>query len=108
MPVTLNRLATAFFVFLRATGFGIRGGKVSDRPAEGKTFLLHPIEDVEIGTDQHRDDGGHRKEAYSCACAGENDQVANECVFRAARMHAPFITRDALGAEANLPRPITA
>ena len=106
--MTLNRLATAFFVFLRATGFGIRGSTVSGHPAEGKIFLLHPIKDVEIGTDQHRDDGGHCKEAYDCACAGENDQVANECVFRAARLHAPFITRDALGAKANLPRPVTA
>ena len=29
VPVTLNRLATAFFVFLRATDFGIRRDNVS-------------------------------------------------------------------------------
>jgi len=106
--VTLNRLATAFFVFLRATGFGIRGGTVSGHPRESKTLLLHPVEDVEIGTDQHGDDGGRSKETHRRAGGGEDDQVADEFVYRIARLHAFFFTRDAAGAEANLPRPITA
>ena len=103
VPVTLNRLATAFFVFLRATGFGIRGGNLSTERKAGKPFLLHPVQDVEIGTDHHRDDQRHGKQTNRGPRGGQKNQPPDEFIFRVARLHGGFFTALAETAEAKTP-----
>jgi hypothetical protein len=100
VPVTLNRLATAFFVFLRATDFGIRVVNLWPEQKAGKPFLLHPIQDVEIGTDQHRDDHREGKQTHRRPCGGQKDQPLDEVVFRIARLHGCWFTPLAETAEA--------
>ena len=87
MPVTLNRLATAFFVFLRATDFGIRGKKVTADRTASKPFLLHPIQDVEIRADHHSDDNRQDKQTNHRPRGGQNDQPTDQFIFRFARLH---------------------
>ena len=87
MPVTLNRLATAFFVFLRATDFGIRGKKVTADRTASKPFLLHPIQDVEIRADHHRDDNRQDKQTNHRPRGGQKDQPTDQFIFRFARLH---------------------
>ena len=103
MPVTLNRLATAFFVFLRATDFGIRRGKVSGDRNASKPFLLHPVQDVEIGTHHHRDHGRHGEQADRRPRGRQKNQPADEFVFRVARLHDGLSTPLADTAEAKTP-----
>ena len=103
MPVTLKRLATAFFVFLRATDFGIRGGNLSCEGRAGKPFLLHPVQDVEIGTNHHRDGHCHGKQTNRCPCGGQKNQPTDEFVYRIACLHGDFFTTLAETAEAKIP-----
>lgn len=103
VPVTLNRLATAFFVFLRATGFGIRGGNLTSERKAGKPFLLHPIQDVKIGTNHYRDDHRKSEQTSRRSRGGQNDQPLDEVVFRIARLHGELVTPFAETAEAKTP-----
>ncbi len=89
--VILNRLATAFFVFLRATRFGIRREKVSGAPQLGKPNLLHPVQNVEIEADHHRDDGAGGEQTEHRAGRNKNDKAADQRVFGIMGVHGDLL-----------------